>query len=405
SGVRWQIGEDVSGLGAIRNMQDPTLFGDPDKMTSSYYNAITCGDSTSQCDNGGVHANSGVNNKAVYLVTDGGTFNGQTVTTLGITKVAKIYYEVQTSLLTSGADYADLYDALYQGCLNRVGTAGITSTDCQEVRDATNAVEMNQQPVSGYNPEAPVCPSGQSPTNLFFDSLESGTGNWTFGVVTGTSRWRLDTTPPFGPFAHSGAHSLYADDFPASTSDSYAAMNTSVALPAGAYLHFAHAYGFEDPNHDGGVLEYSTNGGGSWTDAGSLFDTNGYDGTLSSGNPLGSRSAFLADSHGYISSRLNLSSLAGQSVRFRWRMGIDSSVYDWGWWVDDVRIYTCAATATATPTATATQTSTPTPTVTGTPPSTPSAPTSLAATANSSTQITLTWADVSNNEDGFKIER
>ena len=45
-------------------------------------------------DNGGVHFNSGVNNKAAFLMTDGGTFNGQTVTGLGIAKVARIYYEV-----------------------------------------------------------------------------------------------------------------------------------------------------------------------------------------------------------------------------------------------------------------------------------------------------------------------
>ncbi len=337
-GVRWQIGEDISVLGALRNMQDPTLFSDPDMMMSTYY-------TTTATDNGGVHTNSGVNNKAAYLMTDGGTFNGRTVTGLGLTKVAKIYYEVQTNLLFSGADYADLYDALYQACLNLIGTAGITAGDCAEVRDATDAVEMNLQPVAGFNTEAPVCSIGQSPTDLFFDGLEGGTGNWTFGAISGMNRWGLDT--PFGPFAHSGAHSLYADDYPAATSDSYAAMNVSVVLPAGAYLHFAHAYGFEDPNFDGGVLEYSTNGGGLWTDAGSLFDANGYDGALSSFNPLFPRSAFLGDSHGYISSRLNLNALAGQSARFRWRMGIDNSVYDWGWWVDDVHIYTCAATPTA----------------------------------------------------------
>ncbi len=38
-------------------------------------------------------------------------------------------------------------------------------------------------------------------------------------------------------------------------------------------------------------------------------------------------------------------------------------------------------------------------------PSIPVAPSSLAATAVSSSQINLTWADNSNNEDGFKIER
>ena len=348
--VKWQMGEDVTGLGTIRDMAFPTTYGDPDRMTSSLYY-------TGDGDNGGVHTNSGINNKAVYLMTDGGVFNNRGVTPLGLTKVAAIYYEAQTSLLTSGADYGDLYNALYQACLNRVGgPEGITASDCQEVRDATEAVEMNLQPVAGFNTDAPLCPSGQVPSNLFFDDLENGSANWSFGVLSGTSRWRYDS--PYGPFAHSGSHFLYADDFPDDISDSYAAMNSSVTLPSGAYLHFAHAYGFEDFEgvyYDGGVLEYSTNGGASWADAGSLFDTNGYDGTIASGfaNPLAGRLAFAADSHGYISSRLNLSSLAGQSVRFHWRMSTDDSVYDWGWFVDDVRIYTCV-TATPGPTPTPT---------------------------------------------------
>jgi hypothetical protein len=56
---------------------------------------------------------------------------------------------------------------------------------------------------------------------------------------------------------------------------------------------------------------------------------------------LGGRSAFTADSRGYISSRLDLNALAGQDVRFRFRIGTDAVVYDYGWFIDDVRIYTC----------------------------------------------------------------
>jgi Zn-dependent metalloprotease len=336
----WLMGQDVLPGGAIRDMKNPPLFADPDKMTSPYYY-------TGMYDNGGVHTNSGVNNKAAYLMTDGGNFNGKTVAGLGITKVAKIYYEVQTHLLTSASDYADLYDALYQGCLNLVGTSGITLANCQQVRIALNAVEMNLQPVSNFNPEAPICFGGYTPTNLFFDNLESGSGNWTLGALTGTTRWQYDS--PYGAYAHSGSHFLYADDWPGTITDTYAAMSSSVILPASAYLHFAHAYGFESGSYDGGVLEYSTNGGTTWTDAGSLFDYNSYTGTIGSccGNPLAGRSGFVNDSHGYISSRLNLNSLAGQSVRFRWRMGLDNSFYNWGWWLDDVRLYTCSPAATS----------------------------------------------------------
>ncbi len=336
--VRWKMGEDVSGLGALRDMKNPPIYGDPDKMTSSlYYKGAG--------DNGGVHINSGVNNKAAYLMTDGATFNGKTVTGLGIPKVAAIYYKVQTDLLTSGSDYADLYYALSQACATLVGgPQGITNEDCQAVRDAADAVQMNLQPSTGFNPEAALCPTGMSlDTTLFFDNMESVTTNWTFGSL-GFGLWNRVTG-----FAASGAYSLYGSNS-ATYTDSYAAMSTNVdTLPANAFLHFKHAFGFEDyatSYYDGGVLEYSTDDGSNWADAKLLFSGGkNYGGkiapTIYYGNPLGGRDAFVADSHGYVSSRYNLSTLAGQSVRFRWRTATDNAYYDWGWFVDDVSIHTC----------------------------------------------------------------
>ena len=114
--TKWQIFEDAPG-GASRDMEDPTLFGSPDRMTSPLYAA-----DLDEFDDGGAHDNSGVNNKAAFLITDGGTFNGQTVTGIGLTKAARIYYEADAHLLTSASDYADLYNALQQACANLVGT-------------------------------------------------------------------------------------------------------------------------------------------------------------------------------------------------------------------------------------------------------------------------------------------
>ena len=128
-------------------------------------------------------------------------------------------------------------------------------------------------------------------------------------------------------------------------------MNSSVAIPAGltTYLRFNHAYGFEDDAghaYDGGVLEYSTNNGASWSDLGPLLTDGGYNGTIttSSNNPLKGRNAFVRESNGYKSSRANLSSLAGQSVRIRFRIGTDFIADDYGWFIDDIRIYTCGPT-------------------------------------------------------------
>lgn len=328
--VKWLLGEDVSGRGASRNLANPPAMSHPDRITSPLYYVSTG-------DNGGVHINSGVNNKAAFLMVDGGTFNGQTVAPLGISKVARIYYEVQTNLLTSGSDYADLFDALFQACNNLVGTAGIILGDCDEVRKATLAVEMHLQPVPGFNPDAPVCVTG-SPATIFFDGFETGTTQVSLGA-----RWSRPQANSVTSFARSGRYSLFATDSPASALATAASLNSDRLLPAAAYLHFAHAFGFQK-DFDGGVVEYSTNGGGTWTDLGALVDTNGYNGTLaaSTGNPLSGRAAFTGQSHGYISSRANLAALSGQSVRFRWRMGLDGSGQERGWYVDDVHLYTCS---------------------------------------------------------------
>ncbi len=336
--VKWLLGEDIPGLGAIRNMANPPAFSDPDKMTSPNY-------FTGPQDNGGVHRNTGINNKAAFLMTDGGTFNAITVTALGIDKVAKIYYEAQTNLLTSGSNYADLYNYLFQACNNLIGSGVTTAADCTQVRNATDAVEMNLEPVVGFLPTAGFCPvAGKVPADLFFDDMEdSVSGNWTFANLTGQNTWAYSTG-----YATSGNLALRGGDI-GSASDSVAAMSAGVLLPAGAFLHFRHAFLFEAPNFDGGVLEYSIDNGTTWIDAGALFSAGkGYVGAIASGfgNPLATRQAFLGDSHGYVSSRYDLSSLAGQTVRFRFRQANDSIVGTFlGWFVDDVRIYTCEGRA------------------------------------------------------------
>jgi bacillolysin len=351
--VRWELGEDLpASVGVGRDMKNPPLYGQPDKMSSPNYSTYT--DESPYWDNGGVHTNSGINNKVAYLITDGDIFNGKTVTGIGITKAAKIYYEAETNLLTSASDYADLYSALQQACTDLVGSAGITSANCEQVTNAVNAVEMNVTPPAAPASEAPVCSTGQSPHDLFSDNLENtASGNWIRQLGSGLYQtWYYPQNPNDidfdATYATSGTTNFwgYDQEFAA---DYSIAMTSSVAIPAGStpYLCFNHAYMFENYGttyaFDGGVLEYSTNGGASWADAGSLLTSNGYNGTISNlfDNPLKGRSAFVKESNGYISSRASLASLAGQSVRFRFRIGTDTDGSDYGWFVDDIRVYTC----------------------------------------------------------------
>jgi len=352
---RWLIGEDLP-IGALRSMKDPTAFNVlpsytyPDRMTSPYYRCLDDLYYFDSSDAGGVHFNSSVGNKAAYLMADGDTFNGKTVTGLGITKTAYIYYEAQTNLLTESSDYAVLYNALQTACSNLIGTYGITAEDCVQVRNVVDAVEMDQTPVTCPTVKAPVCSSGV-PIFVFNDGFEKGPGNWTTGALTGSNAWTLadSSSAWWMDYPSSGAKNAYGDDSYASN-DSYLAMASSVSIPANAWLHFNHAYDFESDSggyYDGGVLEYSTNNGASWLDAAALFDSNGYTGAISSdwGNTLAGRMAFAGSRNQYSSSRVNLASLSGWNVRFRFRLGTDSSGYSWGWWIDDVTIYTCNSCA------------------------------------------------------------
>ncbi|HEY9692927.1 MAG TPA: M4 family metallopeptidase [Oculatellaceae cyanobacterium] len=333
--VRWQLGEDIPTSvfgGPIRDMKNPPLHQQPDKMTSSYHYL-------GSDDNGGVHTNSGINNKAAYLMTDGGTFNGKTITGIGITKAAKIYYKAATSLLTSGSDYYDLYNYLNQSCRSQIGIAGITATDCTQVLNATLAVEMDKEPYTGYQPEASVCPVGKNSKDVFFDNMEAST-NWQFQNLVGVNSWLYYTDPnPYDKKA------LAVDDSSNGPTDSVAAMKTGVTIPSGALLHFKHAFQMED-GYDGGVVEYSIGTTNTWQDAKPLFQAGqNYNYTISStdGSRIAGRTAFSGTYNGsnYVSTRYNLASLAGKVVRFRFRQANDASVGGYGWLLDNVRIYTC----------------------------------------------------------------
>ncbi len=108
-------------------------------------------------------------------------------------------------------------------------------------------------------------------------------------------------------------------------------------------LSFWHQYNSEE-GWDGGVVEVSTNNGGTWSDLGSKFVKNGYNGSLGTGSNLGGRSAFTGTSGAFIESVINLSSYAGQNIKIRFRFGSDNNTGaptgTSGWWVDDIVLYT-----------------------------------------------------------------
>jgi hypothetical protein len=183
---------------------------------------------------------------------------------------------------------------------------------------------------------------------LLFDDLDNFSVKWKKkgGWVSGP-----------GP-ATSGSLSHHVEDPGKEKDDTRHAqlfLKKAVTIPDNAgqvRLSFFHIFNFE-PGFDGGVLELSTDEGGTWQDAGALMLAGGYDGTLTadSGNPLGTRVAWTSRGRPGVFSQVvvDLSSFAGKRLKLKFRAGFDEAAgilngYT-GWYIDDIQItavrYTC----------------------------------------------------------------
>lgn len=154
----WLMGEGSS-LGVIRSLASPTSYGDPDRGSN-----FLC----TQFDNGGVHTNSGIANKAAYLIAAGGTFNGYDIAGLGNVAASDLHYRALTMYLTPASNFLANYNALRQACAD---LNGAQSSACEEVEKALLAVEMNsvvscglacpvQAAVSAADEESPTTGAG-----------------------------------------------------------------------------------------------------------------------------------------------------------------------------------------------------------------------------------------------------
>ncbi len=162
---------------------------------------------------------------------------------------------------------------------------------------------------------------------------------WTTTASGGPFAWATDNSQKDSP-----ANSVFVPG--ASVAGLAELTSPALTLPAGAaQLSFRTRYDLEtrdaETAYDAGVLEIRI-GNGNWTDiltAGGKFVSGGYTHSTSSayGNPLGGRAAWSGFSGGFITALVTLPALAsGQTVRFRWLCGTDSSTGSGGWHVDSV---------------------------------------------------------------------
>jgi len=238
---------------------------------------------------------------------------------------------------------------------NRIasGIAGTSYTDAVGIATGTtyyyvvraadtgNAVEETNTTQKSGAPTGPLTTSSWTDT---FEGAQSGGGfdqaDWTKTAISGATNWAWSTAR-----FHDGTHSWFAADV-TTVSDM---VLTSPAFGVGAptSVSFWHTYAFESSTtcYDGGTLEYTTNGGQTWTvvpDAD--FTSGGFTGTVSSSfsNPIGGKRAWCNGTLGALTQvNVNLggdANLLNKTVQLRWHEGNDSSIAVTGWYVDTVAV-------------------------------------------------------------------
>lgn len=118
--LTWTIG-DGSAVGVIRDLSNPTAYGQPDHL-SNY--AATCDD------HGGVHINSGIPNKAFY----------NAVQKVGFDKAQRVFYLALTAFLLSDSEFNDTRAATVQAATQLYGSSsGVPA----QIADAWNLVGVD----------------------------------------------------------------------------------------------------------------------------------------------------------------------------------------------------------------------------------------------------------------------
>ena len=139
----WKIGEGISTqVSCFLDMSDPNNDWDgmdkaPDTYQGSYWR-----DTNDEDDDGGVHHNSGVQNKWFYLLTDGGSGTNDkdyayNVAGIGIEKSQQIAYRTVTEYATEQSQYADIRLCSVQAAKDLYGD---DSDEVKAVAQAWNAV-------------------------------------------------------------------------------------------------------------------------------------------------------------------------------------------------------------------------------------------------------------------------
>jgi len=382
SSDRWIMGEKIEAAGAPRrDLWNPTCFGQPGKVSDPQYWCSTD-------DYGGVHTNSGVLNHAYALLVDGGSYNGQTITGIGLTKAAHIFWRAQATYMTATTDFsaqADILEASAAGLLGvnlpQLSTAAvppagtpevITNADLVSLSKVIAAVELREnnscQFYTVLKPAPALCEGANQGLAIFYENFETGLGGFTTAEVPGdASDWVSRSWQPSNAPAGRTGKVAYAIDYNGGDCENNFQQglirmeSPVITIPANTAGNLSMAfdhYVVTEDTWDGGNIKYRINGGAWALLPASAFTANPYNNFLTyaaagNTNPLAGERAFTGYDQGSVTggswgqSQVNLSSLglvAGNTIQFRFEFGTDGCGGLDGWYVDDFRVYSCAVT-------------------------------------------------------------
>ncbi len=170
----------------------------------------------------------------------------------------------------------------------------------------------------------------ETSTQLFFDNVENGQGDWVIQNDLNNNPWAIASIRKY-----SGTKAWYVDDVESSSDQSLIhSFDLEGAQPT---LSFYHYYNTEK-DWDGGVVELKVQG--NWIDAGPYFTQNGYNAviTQNQASALSGRDGFTGNSGRWIQSIIDLSDFSGITIEVRFRFASDGLEGGDGWYIDDIQL-------------------------------------------------------------------
>ena len=178
------------------------------------------------------------------------------------------------------------------------------------------------------------------PKLIFEEHVEAGAPAWVHSGLI--DLWEISSWRP-----HGGIYAWYAPAPP--FIDDQILLSPPIVLPENEspvsfrFWHYQELENSSSGCNDGALMEITTDAGQSWTQLDSQLITDPYDGVIESGygNPLAGRRAWCGHPQDWFESIVALDEFAGSTVRFRFRIGTDSTQSREGWYLDDLVVQSC----------------------------------------------------------------